>query len=308
MGSMTDRSDHFVRALVRDADMRALGVVATASAAEACRRHGCAPSSAILLSEGLTAGLLLARLHKAPMRVTLQIECDGPLRGLVVDADIEGGVRGYVRSPTVNFPSAEGPRTEPAFGARGIVNVLREMKPGQWYRGTVEMPGRRLAPGVEDYLRSSEQSESALDLAVLLDEAGVPKIAAGVLFQVLPGGNRAALEAVRGRLEGGFLADLLGADADLAAGGILDAIMGGEDGKGGENLQILERSAVAFSCPCSRERVVGALLSLGPDELTAMIEEDGGAKIHCDFCAETYRLDRAELGALRDTAARRAKS
>ncbi len=292
--------DHLVRAIVEDADLRALAVVSTETCREGVARHRCAPTSARVLSEALTAGILLARLHKLPRRVNLQIECDGPIRGLVVDADSEGGVRGYARVPTVDFPSPEGSLCAPAFGSRGLVNVLREMNPGQWYRGTVELPGRSVARGVEAYLEASEQVESAVDLVAHLGADGQPETCAGVLFQRLPGGNRAALEAVRARLAEGWLAEHLASLAGApAAGALLDALMGGAEGKGGENLEIFDRSDVAFHCGCDRERVETSLVSLGPETLGEILEEDGRATVTCEFCGEAYELEGDDLRRLR---------
>lgn len=297
-------SDHIVRAIVQDAGLRAIAVSTTATSREAVERHRCAPTSGILLSEALTAGLLLARLHKTPRRINLQIECDGPVRGLVVDADADGRVRGFVRDPSVDFPSAEGPRTEPAFGTKGMVNVLREMKEGEWYRGLVELPARSVARGVEAYLATSEQVESVMDLAVRLGPDGVPEAAAGILFQRLPDGNRAALELMRTRLLEGYLRDALAEAGDApAAGVLLDGILGGAEGKGGANLQIFDRAEVGFRCGCSLERVEAALTTLGPDELESMIEEEGGASVTCDFCGERYTLGREDLERLRGLSA-----
>lgn len=298
--------DHLVRAIVEDADLRALAVVATDTCREGVDRHRCAPTSAKLLSEALTAGILLARLHKLPRRVNLQVECDGPIRGLVVDADSEGGVRGYARVPSVDFPSEGGTLGAPAFGSRGLVNVLREMRPGQWYRGTVELPARSLARGVEAYLEASEQVESVVDLLARLGDDGRPEAVAGVLFQRLPGGNRAALEAVRTRLSEGWLAEHLATGAP-AAGALLDDLMGGADGKGGDNLQIFDRSDVSFRCTCDRERVEASLVGLGAETLAEILEEDGRATVTCEFCGAVYELEGPDLERLRAEAAEAAR-
>ena len=47
---------------------------------------------------------------------------------------------------------------------------------------------------------------------------------------------------------------------------------------------------------------MGALIAVGADELTDMIERDGGAEIRCHFCNACYRFTAEQLGALLERA------
>ena len=66
---------------------------------------------------------------------------------------------------------------------------------------------------------------------------------------------------------------------------------------------MLDTAPVEYRCYCTRERVSRALISLGREELTSLIEEQGGAELTCQFCDRVYRFDAGELEALRDEAA-----
>jgi len=292
-------SDHLIRCLVKDADLRVLAVVATDTAKEAATRHKTAPSSSLLLAEALAGTLLLSRLQKEARRVILQIECDGPLRGLMADCDSEGRVRGYARVPTVTFPSAQGPLTEPAFGTKILINVMQEIGGGEWYRGTVEVEQRSLARAMEAYLLTSAQLDTVVSLHCEAGPDGQPAACTGLFFQLLPNGNPAALEAVRLRVREGFVPEwirgLLAKEESPTAGNLLDALMGGPEGKGGENLQFLERAEVGFHCGCTRERMLSALRTLSEQDLVEMIEEKEDAEVICDYCSTQYLVPPKDL-------------
>ena len=70
----------------------------------------------------------------------------------------------------------------------------------------------------------------------------------------------------------------------------------------GLDVRWIAEEPVSFGCPCTRDRVLGALLLLGTTEIEEMIQQDGQAEVRCEFCAEQYLVGRDELTMLiRDT-------
>ena len=59
--------------------------------------------------------------------------------------------------------------------------------------------------------------------------------------------------------------------------------------------ETLDEKPVSFTCPCSYERAVSMISSIGSVELESMLREDRGAVMTCHFCNEAYRLDETEL-------------
>jgi len=70
---------------------------------------------------------------------------------------------------------------------------------------------------------------------------------------------------------------------------ILAAVLAGLD------VKFIAEEPVRFACPCTRERVFGALLLLGPADIEEMIAQEGQAEVQCEFCAERYVVGRDEL-------------
>ena len=66
----------------------------------------------------------------------------------------------------------------------------------------------------------------------------------------------------------------------------------------GMQLEFLETTEVAYRCYCSRDRMERALISLGPEELQAMIDEQGSADLTCRFCDNVQHFSKEELEAM----------
>ena len=64
------------------------------------------------------------------------------------------------------------------------------------------------------------------------------------------------------------------------------------------HLEITESETPRFACDCSRKKIESALISMGRDELTDIIEKDGRAELVCRFCNKKYQFDEDELRAL----------
>ncbi|GEJ58452.1 Hsp33 family molecular chaperone HslO [Anaeromyxobacter diazotrophicus] len=279
-------SDRLVRGLLPSQGLRVLYARVTDTARIARMLHGLYPTAAYLFGEGLAAGLLVASLAKDHTRVNLQLECDGPLRGLFVDADTDANVRGYVRAPQVNFPGDPAAGARAALGGSGYLSVMRDLGGGQFYRGQVALEARELGRDLERYFLDSEQVGTALDLAVVPRADEPLGEVAGLLVQRLPDGDGAALERIRERLRAGALR------AALARAAAAQEAIGEVVGTGFDLLADLE---VAYRCGCSMERARVAVSALGKDGLLDVLEKEGEAVVTCEFCRERYVVGQAEL-------------
>ena len=65
-----------------------------------------------------------------------------------------------------------------------------------------------------------------------------------------------------------------------------------------EDAQVLETTDIHFSCPCSKERTKGILMTLSKDEIQQMIDDDAGCEVTCNFCNEHYQFTKDELEAI----------
>ncbi len=286
-----------LRASAAGETVRALAAVTTGVVEEARQRHGTYPTATAALGRTLTAGLLLGATMKDEERLSIELVGDGPLRRVMVTTDGDGRVRGYVSRPATHLPAKNGKLDVAGAIGDGLLSVMRTQP---WnkepYRSVMKLVSGEIAEDITHYLSTSEQMPSATALGVFVNADGTVGAAGGFLVQILNGAASELAELIERNVAG-----LPHVTALIRRGEgpreILEAALRGLD------LRVIADEPVRFGCSCTRERVFGALLLLGKDEIEEMIRTEGRAEVRCEFCAEQYVVDREELGMLvRDAA------
>lgn len=287
-------ADYLVRAIGAGGNVRAFAAVTTTLADEARRRHDTWPTATAALGRALTATALLGATLKDPNEsLTLRVAGDGPLQGIICDADEQGQVRGYVNQPHVDLDrTPQGKLNVGAAVGSGMLHVTRQLALEGIYTGSAELVSGEIGEDLAYYLTRSEQTPSAVGLGVRVDPDGSVVAAGGYLLQLLP----ATPDADRDRLEENLVnlgSVSLAVERGMTPEEILAAVLEGID------YQIRERRDLHFACRCSRERALGAIALLDDADLAALVEEDHGAELTCHFCNEVYRFTEEEIRAVR---------
>jgi molecular chaperone Hsp33 len=248
-----------------------------------------------LLGEAVAAVVLLAASLKFHGTLTFQLQGNGAVPLLVAQCTHDYRLRALARfdeEAVGDLPAAapRGALFRALVGAEGRLTVTVEAdEKGARYQGVVPLEGGSLAESLEAYFASSEQ----LPTRVLLAADGVR--GAGLLVQRLPGSagrseeesNAAWLGAQRG-------IGLLG-EADLLERGVEDLLARGFSD---HDLRLFRGSAVQFECRCGEGRVAGLLRSLGEEEVSDVLREQGSVTVTCEFCQRPYRFDARAIEAL----------
>lgn len=285
--------DQLIRATAAKGDIRAVGVITTRLTEEARQRHKLSYVATAALGRTMSAGLLLASSMKQPeSRVNIQIKGNGPLGGILIDAGLDGTVRGYVDNPTIELPPKAKGKLDVggAVGQSGYLYVIKDVGYGYPSSGTVELVSGEIGDDITHYFVTSEQTPSAVVLGVFVEPTGVTA-AGGILIQVLPKAAQddTLVETLESRISA-----LSGFTPLLQAHKTLPEIF--EQLLGDLSLEIFPQTQLLrFHCACSMDRVLGALKMLGQSELEDMIEKDNGAEATCHFCGEVYQASSHEL-------------
>ncbi|MCI9003526.1 MAG: Hsp33 family molecular chaperone HslO [Oscillibacter sp.] len=286
--------DQLVRAISKDGLIK-VSAVSTRDLTERARQiHRTLPVATAALGRLLAGASMMGNaLKEEAASLTLQIKGGGPLGTLLAVSDHLGNVRGTVENPGVDIPLREDGKLDvgTAVGNQGTLTVVRDLRMKEPYVGSVGLLWGEIAEDIALYFVESEQVPTACGLGVLVDRDQSVLAAGGYLVQLLPGAEDETAAQLEASLRAaGPVTELLRQDPDPEA--LLRRALPGLE------LEILEKSPIAYRCDCSRERMERALVSLGCEELRAMIDEQGGAELTCRFCDNIQRFSKEELEAL----------
>lgn len=290
-------SDYLIKALAYNGQVRAYAVSSTETIGEAQRRHQTWPTASAALGRAMSASVMMGAMLKGEEKITVKIEGGGPLGPVLVDANAKGEVRGYVTHPQVHFDlNAQGKLdVRRAVGTEGFLTVIKDIGMREHFTGQVPIVSGELGEDFTYYFASSEQVPSSVAVGVLVNPDNTILAAGGFIIQLLPGVEEEVISHIEKRLtQIDPVSKMI--EKGLTPEQILEEVLGKDE------VKILEKMPVAFTCTCSKDRFSNAIVTLGAEEITDMIESDGQAEVQCHFCNEIYVFSKEELEEMREAA------
>lgn len=256
---------------------------------EAAIRHHTSHLASAALGRAMNGALLLAATMKDNERIALRLKGDGPIGEVVADA--EGThVRGYVGDPDVFLPLKNGKLdVGGAIGAGNII-VTRYLQNAEPFTGYAELVDGEIASDLTNYLYTSEQTPSSVALGVLVNKEGQVIASGGYFIQAMPGCAEETLAQLEENISlTPYVTQLL--ELGYTPEKMIETIARGLD------VTIQESIELSYKCRCSREKILGALATLGQEDISAM-SQDEETEVHCQFCNETYKFSGEEIARL----------
>jgi len=237
----------------------------------------------------LGAGLMSASL-KSNDRITLKIDCSGPIKGLVVEANAFGEVRGFLKNVTIPITKPMVDFNLSPFFSAGFLSVTKHLEDAkQPFIGKVMLKYGNIAQDLANYYLTSEQIPSAFNLSIKFDKEGRVTGAGGLFLQAMPQADDELIVGMEKRV------------TDLAS---LGKVFSNDENP--ENLiaevfgkyspRFLANRRIEFMCHCNQERIRN-LLTLLPIEELKDIRDNGPfpLELRCHFCNTDYHFAQKDI-------------
>jgi len=283
-------SDYIIRATDANHQVRIFAATTKELVETAREDHQTSPVVTAALGRLLTAGAMMGLMLKGEKdKLTLQIKCDGPISGLTVTADSKAFVKGYVNNPQVMLPPSKAGKLDVgrALG-QGVLSVIKDMGLKEPYAGQTHLVSGEIAEDLTYYFTASEQVNSSVALGVLMEKNNTVKQAGGFIIQVMPSAKEEVISKIEDNLK-----DIHSITSLLEEGYTPEAVI--KRVLNGLEIEMLDQVPTRFYCDCSKEKIEKVLISMGDQEIKAMIEDKEPVEVQCHFCNKDYTFQTDEL-------------
>ncbi len=266
--------------------------------------HDLTPTVTAAAGRVLTVATMMAYLETKELTdsITIQIKGTGPIGSMVAITGLENekqaNVRMYVQNPHVELPLKPNGKIDVggAVGHEGYLNVIKQNElTNSNYNGLIPLVSGEIAEDFTEFFAKSEQKPTALALGVLVNKDGV-KRAGGYIINPMPDATDEDISKIEEALSSAKpISEMLDEGKNLEE---IAKIVTGD-----ENIEVLEQDLDAvYKCNCSKEKIENGIISLGKDEISKIIEEDGKLEAECHFCHKKYNFSLEELRKIEEEA------
>ena len=287
---------NLVRAMTSDGSARILVLDSTDIVRRAAEIHGDTLAVNLIMGRVLTAASLMGSLlgDKKDL-LTVTFRGDGEVGTVLASSDYMGNVRGYIVNPDANITlDDEGKLDISSAIGEGMLQVLRDVGEGEPYSGISVLKKGDISTDIASYYAESEQIPTVCVFSVNPDKYGKGFISGGIIIQLLPFADESIIDIIEKNLE-----TVRPVSDILENGTVMDVI---KEYMKGIEYDIFDSFESEYRCYCSQDKTDRALISLGKEELTSLINDDMPTEITCRFCDKKYNYSKDDLKELLEQA------
>ncbi len=239
--------------------------------------HNIGPKAQEFYREALLSSMQMVNFMKATENMGFYIDSERPYFRFKIEMNSRGTMR------TLLLPEDFEDFPENISGKARITKAFPNKQP---YASVIELTEEKTKAVVNKMLKESYQSNT---------EIAVGKRNFSLMYSKLPPSNIAEkFDEIIDIPLGDFISQRSSLFSDLEKSELTeekDIISFFEKSE----LSYLGSKEVKFHCPCSKERMVANLLTLGPDDREEVFKERETVEVRCDYCNSIYDLKESDL-------------
>jgi molecular chaperone Hsp33 len=237
----------------------------------------------------LGIGLMSADL-KSVDRISLKIDCSGPIKGMIVEANAFGEVKGYLKQVPIPIDKPMENYDLSPFLGTGFLEITKHIEDAkQPFTGKIALEYGNIALDLANYYLQSEQIPTAINLSIKFDPQGAVTGAGGLFLQALPDAGEDLVADLEQRVS-----HLPSLGERFAENQDAESLVQEVFGK--HSLQFLANRRIEFMCHCSKKRLQQYLTMLPSDDIED-IRRNGPfpLELRCHHCNTVYEFSRGEI-------------
>lgn len=263
--------------------------------------HKCSPTAIAGFGRFLTAGLIMGASLKGNDMLSLITDTDGPVNNMVVTADANGHIKGYLSNPQSDLPLkpiVNQPDVANLIG-KGSLRVIKDMGLKEPYVGLSEIQTGEIATDIAYYYVTSEQTPTVIALGVDLQDENTVRSAGGYMVQLFPGADENFIDLLEAKIKAiRNVTELFkgGMDLERIVKLLYEDMSDESYEKLVEDYEILEEKEVSYYCDCNKDKYYKGLITLGKEEILNLLEElNGTIETECHFCGKKYQFTKEDF-------------
>lgn len=237
----------------------------------------------------IVSSMIASTLKNEDDRLTVQIKGEGPLGNIVVCADKNLNIKGYVENPDVELALNNEGKLDVSKGIGiGTLTVIKDIGLKDPYIGTCELLTGEIGDDFAYYFNVSEQTPSVVSVGVLIGKDGNVAKAGGYIIQPLPDCEGEVID----KLES-INIKLPSMTSLMSEGRTIDDIV--SNATGDENIETVYENTANINCDCSLKRIENTIIALGKEEALKILKENGTLELSCNFCNKKYSFNEEQI-------------
>ncbi len=280
--------DYLVRGIVRSKNCRVFTCDTTKLLEEARVRHGLWPTASAALGRMMSVTLMMGAMNKNKEKMTVTINGGGSIGTMLATTNSDGKIKAFVANPEVHYTYNDTGKLAVgvAVGTEGTLQVIKDMGLKEPFVGTVPLQSGEIGDDFSYYFMVSEQTPSVVSVGVLVNDTNEIISSGGFIIQLLPDATEEDIVYIEEKMKNFPSVSSLIQEGKQPEN-ILEMLF--------DDIDILDSQDLMFECDCSKDRMKEALMTVGKQELQAMIDEDHGCEMRCQFCNEKYQFSEDDL-------------